>query len=63
MNKEELLKFGLYVFNNQEDKFNHWLSDINISMGGVIPNDIINTTEGRELILNCLYRIEYGIFC
>lgn len=60
--KIELLKYGLSVFNFEKDKFKRWLSSSNLGMGRVVPSEIINTDEGRKLILQSLNRIEHGIF-
>lgn len=62
-NVQEILKFGLEVFNNEETKFNHWLDEVNISLGSVTPNSLLLSKDGCEEVLKCLYRIEYGNFC
>jgi uncharacterized protein (DUF2384 family) len=61
MNKEEVLLYGFSVFGDDK-KFKRWLTEINISLGGVTPESLLDTEEGLELVKNCLGRIEYGNF-
>lgn len=65
MNSKELsinqvLDFGLSVFNDEIEKFEHWLSKENQSLGGVKPESLLNNAEGIQELMNCLNRIEYG---
>jgi uncharacterized protein (DUF2384 family) len=62
METQELLEFGLSVFNNEEDKFERWLDKVNISLGGKTPRFLIFSAKGRKEVEDCLVRIEYGIF-
>lgn len=62
MNKQEILKYGLKVFNEEEDKFNRWLDKTNLSLGSITPNKLLETEEGIEQVKNCLDRIEYCNF-
>jgi uncharacterized protein (DUF2384 family) len=62
MNKEEILEFGLTVFNNEIEKFNHWLKNTNMSIGNVTPESLLNSEQGLKEVEKCLYRIEYGNF-
>lgn len=62
MTTEEILKFGLEVFNNEEEKFERWLDKSNRSLGDKVPRFLLLSEEGRKEVLNCLYRIEYGLF-
>lgn len=62
-NVQEILKFGLEVFNNEETKFNHWLETVNISLGNKTPNSLLYSDKGCKEVLHCLNRIEYGNFC
>ena len=61
-NKERVLKYGIEVFNNEEDKFSNWLLKPNFYFGGKIPNELIETEDGIKQVEECLTRIEYGIF-
>jgi hypothetical protein len=45
MNKEQILKYGLMVFNNEEDKFNRWLEKKN-SYLEFPPKEMLETEEG-----------------
>lgn len=60
MGKEELLEFGLRVFNYEAHKFLHWLNHPNTYLDGAFPNEMLDTEEGRKLVLKELYTIEYG---
>ena len=62
MNREKLLKYGIEVFNRELDKFSNWLLQANTYLGGKIPNELLETDEGRREVKNCLDRIEYGNF-
>jgi len=62
MNKQELLEYGLMVFNNEEDKFQHWLSTHVPALGNMIPNELLDSIEGLKLVENLLHRIEYGVY-
>ena len=62
MNKKEVIKYGIEVFNNEEDKFQRWLSLENKSIGNKKPFELLETEEGRNIVLDCLNRIEYGNF-
>lgn len=60
MTTEEILKYGLEVFNNEETKFNNWLDKSNISLGNKKPRFLLLSEKGSKEVLNCLNRIEYG---
>jgi putative toxin-antitoxin system antitoxin component (TIGR02293 family) len=51
----------LNVFEDFE-KAMHWLKSPNYALGNQIPWDLLDTTEGSELVLDTLGRIEYGVF-
>jgi len=58
----EVYVCGLEVFNLEIDKFNRWLKKSNISLGNKKPEELMETEEGRMEVMDCLKRIEYGIF-
>jgi uncharacterized protein (DUF2384 family) len=60
--REKLLKYGIQVFNGELDKFSNWLLKPNFSLGGKIPNELIETEEGLREVKHCLNRIEFGNF-
>lgn len=62
MNREQVLKYGIEVFNNEIDKFSRWLLKPNRGLGDKIPNDLLKTLEGRAEVKNILDKIEYGNF-
>lgn len=62
MNRENLLKYGIKVFNNEIDKFSSWLLKNNIALSDKVPNDLLGTLQGRLKIKNILDKIEYGVF-
>lgn len=59
MKKEEVLKFGLQVFNNENIKFNRWLKKRNEYLGAP-PENLLETDLGIKQVKDCLNRIEYG---
>jgi putative toxin-antitoxin system antitoxin component (TIGR02293 family) len=58
----ELMDYGLYVFNAEEDKFNRWLEKANSSLNGNSPLSLLDTITGIEEVKACLDRMEYGNF-
>jgi putative toxin-antitoxin system antitoxin component (TIGR02293 family) len=62
MNKQEVLDYGLMVFNNEKEKFQRWLSKPVPALGNFIPNDLLDSIEGLKLVENLLHRIEYGVY-
>nr|DAI89457.1 MAG TPA: Protein of unknown function (DUF2384) [Caudoviricetes sp.] len=61
MTKEEILEFGLEVFNNEENKFNRWLNKLNLCLGRR-PIDLLESEAELQELKNILTRIEYGNF-
>ena len=61
-NREKVLKYGIEVFNNEISKFSNWLTKPNFSLGGAVPNDLLQTEEGIKQVEECLTKINYGIF-
>ena len=62
MNKQEVLKYGISVFNKEGVKFSRWLTKPNLSLGNKTPNELLESEEGLREVKNCLDRIEYGTF-
>lgn len=58
----ELIDYGIEVFNGEEAKFQRWLRKPNISLGGVTPFSLLDTITGMREVRGCLDRIEYGNF-
>jgi putative toxin-antitoxin system antitoxin component (TIGR02293 family) len=58
----ELIDYGLDVFNKEEDKFLRWLKKPNISLGGLTPESLLDTTTGIDEVRYSLNRIEFGNF-
>jgi putative toxin-antitoxin system antitoxin component (TIGR02293 family) len=44
------------------DKAMSWLKSPCYALGDQIPVQLLDTTEGMELVMNTLGRIEYGVF-
>jgi len=51
---------GFEVFENAEN-FKTWMKTPNISLGGLRPLDLLDTTFGIDMILNELGRMEHGV--
>lgn len=60
MNTQEMLEYGLKVFNNEETKFQSWLDKPNISLNNKTPRFLLLSDKGCKEVLQCLNRIEYG---
>lgn len=58
----ELLNFGKQVFNDETEKFQHWLNYKNLALGNETPLNFLDTITGINEVKNCLLRIEYGNF-
>lgn len=56
----ELIDYGLEVFNNEEEKFQRWLKKPNLSIGGNIPEEMLDTITGINEVKFSLNRLEYG---
>ena len=50
------------VFNNEDEKFQHWLKTRCPAIGDSYPLELLNNEEGLKLVENVLYRIEYGVY-
>lgn len=57
---QEIINYGLEVFNNEEDKFYRWLDKPNISLNNKIPKMLLLSDKGCKEVLQCLNRIKTG---
>lgn len=58
----ELLTYGFDVFNQEDEKFLRWLKKPNPSLGGQLPETLLDTFIGIEQVKTCLDQLEYGSF-
>lgn len=56
----ELLDYGLEVFNHEEEKFHRWLKKPNPSIGGYSPESMLDTVTGINEVKFSLNRLEFG---
>ena len=56
----EVAKVGLEVFGSME-KFRLWLSTPNYALGNLPPRELLHDSYGKELVVDELTRINYGI--
>ncbi len=56
----EVTNLGVEVFGDME-KFKLWLNTPNLSLGNLKPVELLNDTNGKELVISELTRINYGI--
>lgn len=56
----ELIDYGLEVFNNEEEKFQRWLKKPNLSIGGSSPENMLDTITGINEVKFSLNRLEFG---
>ena len=54
-----LYKKGYETFGNAES-FNQWLKQAAAGLGGIIPFDLLYTQGGINMVMEELFRIEYG---
>ena len=52
MNKREILKYGLSVFNNEKDKFRRWLNSPLQYLNGRKPCQLLIPTSKHWLLRN-----------
>jgi len=57
----DVILLGLDVFDTEE-QFYLWLYTNTYSLGNREPFDLLQTSYGKEMVLDELYRIEHGIF-
>jgi uncharacterized protein (DUF2384 family) len=60
--QEELMDYGIEVFNNEEDKFQRWMNKPNDSLDKNTPESLLDSIVGIQEVRNCLNRIEFGNF-
>jgi uncharacterized protein (DUF2384 family) len=58
--QEELIDYGIEVFNKEEDKFQRWMKKPTNSLGNNSPESILDSIVGIQEVRNCLNRIEFG---
>lgn len=56
----ELIDFGVYVFNDEQEKFYRWLKKPNGSLGGITPESLFDSLSGMEEVQAALNRLEFG---
>ena len=61
MNKQEILEYGLVVFNNESDKFERWLQKPHSCLK-FTPKEMLETEDGLKQVKHCLDIIEYSLF-
>ncbi|MGD0843108.1 MAG: antitoxin Xre/MbcA/ParS toxin-binding domain-containing protein [Geobacteraceae bacterium] len=57
----KILQRCVEVFEDLE-KAKRWLKSPNCALGNQVPLNLLDTTEGIELVRDTLTRIEYGVF-
>ena len=57
----DVVRHGLSVFNDKE-KFYRWLFTPSVPLGNISPFELMKNSYGKELVMDELYRIDYGIF-
>jgi uncharacterized protein (DUF2384 family) len=58
--QEELINYGIEVFNKEEDKFQRWMNKPNDSLDKNTPESLLDSIVGIQEVRNCLNRIEFG---
>ena len=57
----EVTTLGLRVFGD-EVKFKRWLDQPSLALGGVSPRTLLSNSYGKDLVMQELTAIEYGVF-
>jgi len=58
--QEELIDYGIEVFNKEVDKFQRWMNKPNDSLDKNTPESLLDSIIGIQEVRNCLNRIEFG---
>jgi len=58
--QEELIDYGIEVFNKEVDKFQRWMNKPNDSLDKNTPESLLDSVIGIQEVRNCLNRIEFG---
>lgn len=61
MEMAEVIYLGLELFGSA-DKFNAWLNQSSLALGGEKPVDLLKDSYGKSLVTGELTRISHGIF-
>jgi putative toxin-antitoxin system antitoxin component (TIGR02293 family) len=56
----EVIAKGLETFDNSMTDFVEWLHDSNTALGNKKPIDLMDSSIGRDLIMNVLINLQYG---
>lgn len=56
----DLIDYGLEVFNGEEEKFQRWLKKPNLSLGGYVPETLLDTVTGITEVRFALNRLDSG---
>lgn len=60
LNLIEILDYGNYVFNNENEKFQRWLKKPNSYLNDIIPSSLFDSFSGIQEVRKCLNRIDFG---
>jgi uncharacterized protein (DUF2384 family) len=57
----EIAPLGKKIFGSMET-FNLWLHTPSFALGSIKPIELLKDSYGKDLVINELHRIDYGIF-
>lgn len=57
----EVTSLGKDVFDSEE-QFYLWLNTPNFALGNLLPFELLKDSYGKEMVMNELHKIDYGIF-
>ena len=57
----EVTSLGRDVFDS-EKQFYLWLNTPNFALGSLVPFELLKDSYGKEMVMNELHKIDYGIF-
>jgi len=60
MNKEEIIEYGISVF-EKENIFLDWIMLPNKALNGLVPYDLLNTKDSYK-VMDIIGRIKHGIY-
>ena len=60
LNLIEILDYGNYVFNNENEKFQRWLRKPNSYLNNMVPLSLFDSFSGIQEVRKCLNRTDFG---
>lgn len=57
-----VFKAVLELYENDEERAQHWMSSRLKALGGKTPKEVLTTPEGEQKVLQLIIRIEHSVY-